>query len=421
MDNHEYWMKVDNAGKVFHAVSNYSRSSTFRLSMYVNEEVDPYTLQQALNYTLPRFESFKVKIKNGLFWNYFTTNNNPCLIEEENSHIGQYAMKNRSNYCFRVMYYGRRITLETFHAISDGTGASEFLKSIVYEYLKLRGNSIQSEGKILIDKASNLYENSDSFLISSNLKKKLGDTEIKAYSLPGDLYPNNWSSFIKASIDLDKIKALAKQKNCTLTMYIASLYLYSLYKAEPDARNSKKPIILSIPVNLRKYFKSNTLRNFSLFIKVILPLNGKTWDVDSILEEIKPQFEKQLNTEFLQRRINYYVAFEKNFAIRILPLFIKNLAFKLIYFLQSNRITTTYISNLGPIDLPEEMHEYVKDVDFVNTGEKLYMTMATIKNRLNIMFSTRLRDHSIIYTFLKELQERDIDIVLQTNHTGEMK
>ena len=421
MNNHEYWMKVDNAGKVFHAVSNYSRSSTFRLSMYVNEEVDPYTLQQALNYTLPRFESFKVKIKNGLFWNYFTTNNNPCLIEEENSHIGQYAMKNRSNYCFRVMYYGRRITLETFHAISDGTGASEFLKSIVYEYLKLRGNSIQSEGKILIDKASNLYENSDSFLISSNLKKKLGDTEIKAYSLPGDLYPNNWSSFIKASIDLDKIKALAKQKNCTLTMYIASLYLYSLYKAEPDARNSKKPIILSIPVNLRKYFKSNTLRNFSLFIKVILPLNGKTWDVDSILEEIKPQFEKQLNTEFLQRRINYYVAFEKNFAIRILPLFIKNLAFKLIYFLQSNRITTTYISNLGPIDLPEEMHEYVKDVDFVNTGEKLYMTMATIKNRLNIMFSTRLRDHSIIYTFLKELQERDIDIVLQTNHTGEMK
>ena len=421
MENHEYWMKVDNAGKVFHAVSNYSRSSTFRLSMYVNEEVDPYTLQQALNYTLPRFESFKVKIKNGLFWNYFTTNNNPCLIEEENSHIGQYAMKNRSNYCFRVMYFGRRITLETFHAISDGTGASEFLKSIVYEYLKLRGNNIQSEGKILIDKASNLYENSDSFLISSNLEKKLGDTEIKAYSIPGDLYPNNWSSFVKASINLDKIKALAKQKNSTLTMYIAALYLYSLYKAEPDARNSKKPIILSIPVNLRKYFKSNTLRNFSLFIKVVLPLNGRTWDLDSVLEEIKPQFEKQLNTEFLQRRINYYVAFEKNFAIRILPLFIKNLAFKLIYFLQSNRITTTYISNLGPIDLPEEMHNYVKDVDFVNTGEKLYMTMATIKNRLNIMFSTRLRDHSIIYTFLKELQEKDIDIVLQTNHTGEVK
>ena len=196
MKNHEYWMKVDNAGKVFHDVSNYSLSSTFRLSMYVNESVEPYTLQQALNYTLPRFEAFKVKLKNGLFWNYFVTNNNRCLIEQENSHIGQYVMKNPSHYCFRVMYYGRRITLETFHAISDGTGALEFLKSIVYEYLKLRGNNIDSEGKILIDKPANLYENSDSFLISSSQEKKLGDAEIKAYSLPGDIYPNNWSSFV---------------------------------------------------------------------------------------------------------------------------------------------------------------------------------------------------------------------------------
>lgn len=418
MENKEYWMKVDNAGKVFHAVSNYKRSSTFRLSMYVDEDVDPKTLQQALNITLPRFESFKVKIKNGLFWNYFTTNNNPCNIEVENSHIGQYVMKKPNHYCFRVMYYGRRITLETFHAISDGTGAIEFLKSIVYEYLELKGKHIESEGKILLDKASNLYENSDSFLISSNTEKKLGDKDVLAYSINGDLYPNNWSSFIKASVEVDKIKSLAKEKDCSLTMYICALYLYSLYKAEPEARGSKKPFIIMIPVNLRKYFPSNTLRNFSLFIKIILPLNGRKWDLDSIIEEIKPQFKEQLNKDFLQKRINYYVAFEKNMAIRVLPLFIKNLAFKLIYFLQSNRITTTYISNLGQIDLPSDMYKYVNDMDFVNAGEKLYMTMVSVENKLNIIFSSRLRDHSIIFTFLKELQERDVDMVLQTNHNG---
>jgi hypothetical protein len=57
----------------------------------------------------------------------------------------------------------------------------------------------------------------------------------------------------------------------------------------------------------------------------------------------------------------------------------------------------------------------------VNAGEKLYMTMASIGNKLNIMFSSRLREYSIIYTFLKELQERGIDLVLQTNHTGKDK
>jgi hypothetical protein len=64
------------------------------------------------------------------------------------------------------------------------------------------------------------------------------------------------------------------------------------------------------------------------------------------------------------------------------------------------------------------MYEEVKDIDFVNSGEKLYMTMASINDKLNIMFSSRIRDHSIIYNFLKLLQERDIDIVLQTNHSG---
>jgi hypothetical protein len=75
MDNHEYWMKIDNAGKVFHAVSNNSRSSTFRLSMYVNEDVDKSTLQTALNIVLPRFESFKVKIK----MVYFGTISQPII------------------------------------------------------------------------------------------------------------------------------------------------------------------------------------------------------------------------------------------------------------------------------------------------------------------------------------------------------
>ena len=31
---------------------------------------------------------------------------------------------------FTVSYFGRRISLEMFHALTDGTGASEFLKTI---------------------------------------------------------------------------------------------------------------------------------------------------------------------------------------------------------------------------------------------------------------------------------------------------
>lgn len=417
MDKHDYWLKVDNAGKVFPAVSNYSRSSTFRVAFYLNEDVIPEVLQKALDLTLPRFETFAVKIKSGLFWNYFASNNNPCPIEEETSHIGRYAMKNPTQYCFKILYYKRRISLETFHALSDGYGATQFLKSIVYEYLKLLGKEINHEHMILLEKPMNKFESIDSFVDSSNTEQKKADKDTKAFVLKGDIYPNNWSSFVKLSINLADFKALVKTKGCSVTMLAASLLIYSIYKSQPGAKNSKKPIIIFIPVNLRKYFNSDTLRNFSLFIKVIIYPRKKNWDLDSILEEIKIQFNEQLNKDFLQKRINYYVAFEKNPFIRIVPLFIKNIIFKVVYALQSNNLSTSYISNLGSLELPKDMKNEIRDMDFVNTGERYYMTMASVENKLNIMFSSRIRDYSSTFQFINELKSFGFDIVVQTNHT----
>ena len=131
MAKRNHWLKIDNAGKIFPAVSSESRSSTFRLSMYVKENVDPVLLEKVVNKILPRFDTFNVKIKCGLFWNYFSANNSYFKVEEENAIIGQYKLNSPSLYCFRVLYYEKRITLETFHSLSDGAGAMEFLKSIM--------------------------------------------------------------------------------------------------------------------------------------------------------------------------------------------------------------------------------------------------------------------------------------------------
>lgn len=39
---------------------------------------------------------------------------------------------------FRVLYYRKRIHLEVFHALSDGTGASWFLQLLISNYILLR-------------------------------------------------------------------------------------------------------------------------------------------------------------------------------------------------------------------------------------------------------------------------------------------
>ena len=68
MKKKQYWYSLDNAAKVFPAVSNVERSSVFRLSFYLNETIDPAILEQAVNEVLPRIESFAVTLKSGMIW-----------------------------------------------------------------------------------------------------------------------------------------------------------------------------------------------------------------------------------------------------------------------------------------------------------------------------------------------------------------
>lgn len=419
MSKRNHWLKIDNAGKIFPAVSNDSRSSTFRLSMYINENVDKDLLEKVVNNLLPRFDTFNVKLKRGLFWNYLATNNNHFKVEEETSIIGQYKLKSTSLFCFRVLYFEKRITLETFHSLSDGTGAMEFLKSIVYEYLKEKGYELENEGKIYSEKIINPYEYNDAFTLNYDKNNRLSLKEETAYKLKGELYPNNFNRFIKVTVNMDEFMNLVHKNNVSATQYLTALLLYSIYKNDPNAKRSKKPIKIFVPVNLRRFFEVNTLRNFALYIKVSINPLEKEYTFEDILNITIDYFNKQLNKEELLKRINANVYFEKNWLIRIMPLFIKNIGFKIGYFLAGSRVSTSYISNLGKIDAPSSMLNYVSDVDFVNAGENLYLTVASIKDRVNLIFSTRLVNSVIIYDFIKTLQKEGLDIVVHSNFQGD--
>lgn len=415
MGQRNHWLKIDNAGKIFPAVSNESRSSTFRLSFDLFDDVDPVVLEKAVNYLLPRFDTFNVKLKNGLFWNYLAANNNYFKVEKENNIIGQYRLKSPSLYCFRVLYYQKRITLETFHTLSDGTGALEFLKSIVFEYLKEKGVDIDNESKIVSETVINQYEQVDGFTYNYDKNNKLNLKEDNAYQLKGELYSDYYNLFVKATFSMNDFLSVCHKKGVTVTQYMTALLIYSIYLNQPQCRKSKKPIKIFVPVNLRKFFDVNTLRNFSLYIKVSIDAYNKILSFDDILESTVTQFKEQLNKDHLAKRINANVYFEKNIFIRLIPSFLKDIAFKIAYYFLGNRVSTSYVSNLGKVDLPSQMYSYVNNVDFVNAGENLYLTMVTLQDKMNVIFSSRLTDKSTIFSVIKSLQKENLDIVIQTN------
>lgn len=418
MKKKKYWYKVDNAGKIFPAISKNNRSNVFRLSFYLEDTIDPELLEKAVNMLLPRFETFAVQLKNGLFWNYLAANHKPFKVEPEIAEICRYFKSARNNgYLFKVYYLENKVTLETFHAITDGTGALHFLKSIVYYYYKLTGFKINHEGKILSETPYSKKESEDAFVSLYDKDKRKNLKEEQAYHFHGEPFGDHWNLFYKIRIDSKALIRLVKETyKATVTQFITALLAYAVLAEDVDFINNKKPMKIFIPVNLRPYFDASTLRNFSLYIKATYPSQNRTLTFEDLLELTKIQFIDQLDKDKLHERLSSNVGFEKNVFIRILPLFLKNIAFKIGYNILGESISTSSISNLGIVDLPKEMAEKIRDIDFVNGGYGLAMTLISVKDHTNIIMNTSLKDTGIMHFVTQFLVKAGLDVVVDTNY-----
>ena len=131
-------------------------------------------LKKAVSIALERFPMYAVKIKEGLFWHYFDKNDGIPLVRKESSNLfDTINTLEHDKFMFCVEYYERRVSLEMFHALSDGTGGMEFFKAIIYYYLRLVGHDIKNDGSILTNEYEKLNDESqDSFGYNYDENKK---------------------------------------------------------------------------------------------------------------------------------------------------------------------------------------------------------------------------------------------------------
>src|SRR5690606_23757230 len=131
----------------------------FRLSIVFKELIDPELLKIALIKTTRRFKHLNVRIRKGLFWYYFEENLKEPFPMLENGLINPYLyFKENNDFLFRTLYYKERLSVEFFHALTDGKGALEFINSLAYEYLTLKGYNIDPEDLVIRADAAGSYQ-----------------------------------------------------------------------------------------------------------------------------------------------------------------------------------------------------------------------------------------------------------------------
>lgn len=417
------WYKLDNAGQIFPSSTTRKRMNNFRLSMVLNEVIDPNILEDAIKGVMPRFSCYNVKLKTGLFWYYLEKNKEYPKVKEESPFLlSPINSKENNGFLFRFSYYEKRITLEVFHALTDAFGALQFLKSVVYNYLVLSGKSIDSKG-VALSYGERFEEIQDSFIrnYDKHIKTKYKDN--KGLLIKGTKYEEDWISLINGKLDSDKLKEVANKYDTTITEFLVACLYQSAINTKNLFQKTKHPFQIFVPINLRKIFPSHTLRNFSLYITSKIDIYKET-TFEEIIGVVKESFSKQLDVDLLKARVAANVNIEKNFFLRLVPLFIKSFLLKIGYNFIAGEANSLTISNLGKVELPPDLARYVERIQFQNIGSSktpVNCASVTYNNEFNISFTSLIIERDIQKEFFRILSSFGLDIIIETNEVEVLK
>lgn len=356
------WFSLDDAAKIYPISMEHDRQLMFRLSVYFKEAVVPEILQMALTFTIKRFPSFATTLKKGIFWHYLDAVKKRFAIEEENNVPCQSLKVSISgSNSFRIMYYGNRISAEFFHVLTDGTGGMVFLKAVAAEYLRLLGVSVPKEemGDLWdINDTPLMEEFENNFANVEKAKNSSGFVDKTALQMNGVLAKRRPCRMLHLKMNAAELYNKAKSYGTTVNTYVLAQVFLACSAATDELKGE---INIQVPVNMRKFYPSKTVRNFSMYCGIRIPvenIKNKACIIPEIAEQIRVKADREHMHEMITAAVNLVS------SLRFIPLIIKQPVAKMVYGFIGEKIYTTTFSNLGVVKMPPSLMEHIDSMDF---------------------------------------------------------
>ncbi len=417
------WSKLDNASKFFPATSNYRDPKVFRISCELVDEVKPEVLQLALDKTIERFPLYKSVLRRGVFWYYFETSDIRPMVEKETNPVcAPIYRKYEKKLLFRVFYYKKRINIEVFHALSDGTGALWFMKTLVYYYLLIRHKDELADKVPELNYDASLSEKMDDSFSRRypgwDLKRQMetlfkSKNTAKAYHIRGTRTDEYRVNVIEGAMSVKAALEEAHKYNTTLTVFFSSLLVCSIYEDMP-ARKKGYPVVLSVPINLRQFFKSETARNFFSTMNISYRLEEGRLELKEVIKSLGESFRRELTEERLNQHLDGLMFIERNPLARVVPLPLKNYSIRIANTIMDMGVTAA-ISNVGQVTMPLEFSGFIHQFSVIPNVKRPQMTMCTYGDRLVVTFASPFRETEIQKAFFKALSKMGIEVEISSN------
>lgn len=416
------WYRLDNAGTMYSALQKERYSAIYRFSAWMTEEVDPEALQRAVDRTMPRFPSFAVRMRRGLFWSYLEPNTapGPFIKPDVADPCQPVRYKEDNGWLIRVYYYHHRISIEVFHAVSDGTGGLIFFRTLLAAYLEELGHKIPpGPGLLDLNGAPRREEREDAYLRYAGRTARAPVLMRRAYQNLGQPEPFYTFHVTMGFMPVDKVKEKAKAMGVSITEYMAAVLLQVLLEKQHRERPHKEqPVALAVPVDLRSLFPSETLRNFILTVQPVIDPNLGEWTLEEIAAQVHHYMRQHVTAKELRAIFTRNVRYQTHPALRCLPFFLKDPVVAQSYRSRGVRPYSAVFTNPGLFKVPLEMAPHIQHMEVVlgqATVARPHVSSISYNNTMEITFAGTQKDAETERDFFRALIRLGIPVKVVSN------
>ena len=384
-----------------------------RIRIRMRDLIDPEILRRAVDTTMERYPYFCVELqkKEGGF--VYAENHRPVVISDS-LHGAELNSEETNYHMIAFSWQDNMIILDVFHGLTDGTGAYEVVRTLLYYYCSERYNvSLKEDGIRLVGDEISAEEWIDPVVSRTDLptpkQNELMSDALNVITTAG-LEEDRRHTVYSVAISEKEFMRFNLDNDGSPGTMVALLLSRAIAKLFPESENA---IRIALCVNQRKALNA-PLAHQSLVGGVMLEYKDKLrdWSLEMQGTAYRGMVFAQTQEENVLRGIasfkgvNGMLLTKESDQERIgVASYINSLAGKL---------TTATVSYVGKADY-KEAEQYIRDFRLWTSpmGNNLLVEISAVNGRFTLDFLQSFSSPVIVNAFLKELDENGIIYDLQ--------
>lgn len=241
----------------------------------------------------------------------------------------------------------------------------------------------------------------------------------KTYRVRGTKEPFYTLNIINGIMSVSEVMTVAKKYGASITEYFNAALIYALLqKQEKDWHLRLRPVKIAMPVNLRRFFPSKTLRNFITMIYPGVDPRLGEYTFEEIMNQVHHYMRYYINDKFLMGDITTNAATQKNPLIRVVPLFIKDLVVRRFYAKVQDRNSSAGLTNMGSLKVPDDMKPFIERFDICMGqpfSSRTNCAIISFGDTLTINFASSIIEADVERIFFRRLVQDGIHVKIESN------